>query len=236
MTRRNPGYARLARGYRALEFLAFGGDLERARFAHLDRLAPCRSILLLGEGDGRCVRRLAELAPGADIVCVDSSPEMIGRAARRLRGGPTEGRVRFICSDIGSFEPEPGAFDAVVTFFFLDCFDERGVASIVARMGPALRPGALWLFADFAVPAGGFARLRAQAWLRLLYTFFRWETGLGPRSLPPSEAILAAAGWRAGACLVLQSGLLRSAVFARTGVPATGAREASQGPVPTGSL
>jgi SAM-dependent methyltransferase len=209
------GFDRLSRCYRALEFAAFGRDLERARFEFLDRLASSRDVLLLGEGDGRCAARLASLAPVARIRCVDSSRTMIERASRRVAGSGAGHRVSFECSDALLLAPEPGSFDAVATFFFLDCFNEARVESIVARMGAALRPGAVWLFADFVVPARGIARLRACAWLRILYCFFRFATGLRASALPPSEEVLARAGWARIACRDFQRGMIRSAVYAR---------------------
>jgi SAM-dependent methyltransferase len=208
------GFDRLARPYRALEFLAFGRDLERARFAHLGLLAPCRDILLLGEGDGRCASRLAAIAPGARILCVDSSPAMIERASARM-AHPDAGRVTFLCADARSFAPGPGAFDAVATFFFLDCLDAPGAAELIARVGHGLRPGATWLFADFVLPPKGAARLRGRAWLAVLYAFFRLAAGLRVSALPPSEEILAREGWSRDSCTDFQGGLVRSAVYTR---------------------
>jgi predicted O-methyltransferase YrrM len=225
MSAARSGFDRMARAYRALEFAAFGRDLERARFSFLDRLASSRDILLLGEGDGRCAARLAVLAPGARIVCVDSSPGMIERASRRIGAG-AEARVTFRCADALSFAPDPGAFDAVATFFFLDCFGAGAVESMVARAGAGLRPGALWLFADFVLPPRGLARLRARAWLAVLYSFFRLGTGLGVSALPPSEAILERAGWSRVERRDFQCGFVRSAVYSRpspTAAPAASA-------------
>jgi SAM-dependent methyltransferase len=216
------GFDRLARCYRALEFIAFGGELERARFAYLDRLAGCRDILLLGEGDGRCAARLAGIAPRARILCIDSSPAMIKRAARRI-GAADAGRVTFLCEDATLFAPEPGRFDAVATLFFLDCFDDAAVDALVACISPSLRPGAPWLFADFAVPrCGAFARLRARAWLAVLYAFFRMGAGLRVSVLPASEEILGRAGWAEAEGREFQGGIIRSAVLRRapTGAPA----------------
>jgi SAM-dependent methyltransferase len=220
------GLDRLGRWYRALELLAFGGDLERARFMHLGRLADRSDILLLGEGDGRCAERLARLAPRARILCIDKSPGMIALASARIAGTPEAARVSFLCADALSYEPEPGRHDAVATLFFLDCFDAQGVAAILARVGSALQPDALWLIADFVVPPAGLARLRARAWLSLLYAFFRLETGISARELPPSEELLVRGGWSPVESADLQHGLVRSAVFARTLAP-TGARPAS---------
>lgn len=228
MTDSRTGFGRLARCYQALELLAFGRDLERARFEFLGRLAQSRDVLLLGEGDGRCARRLALLAPRARILCVDSSPGMIARASRRT-AGPQGARVTFLCADALSFDPGSRTFDAVATLFFLDCFDEPGVASIAERVGPALRPGALWLFADFALPPRGLPRLRARAWLAFLYLFFRWGAGLRVSTLPRSEEILGRAGWRLAACREFQGGMVRSAVF-HLPTRATGAQAASTSP------
>ena len=212
MSRANDGFGRMAPWYRALEFLAFGIDLERARFAYLGRLSGCSDILLLGEGDGRCAARLAKLAPQARILCVDSSPGMIESARCRVGDNP---RVSFACADARTLALEPGGFDAVTTLFLLDCFDAGDVATIVARVGAALRPGAPWLFADFVLPARGLARARARAWLRILYAFFRWETGLAVSSLPPSEEILGQAGWRVAESRHMQRWLVRSALLRR---------------------
>jgi ubiquinone/menaquinone biosynthesis C-methylase UbiE len=221
-----PGFDRLAPWYRAVEFLAFGRDLERARFQFLPRIAGATEILLLGEGDGRCAERLAGLAPRARITCVDSSPGMIRRAQARLAGHPAGDRVHFVCADVFAFEPGPRRFDAVATLFFLDCFDPSEVGALVPRVGSLLAPDAPWLFADFRVPPAGWARLRAQAWLAFLYAFFRWETSLRVSTLPPSEEILAAHGWAPAAGRDFQHGLLRSAVYERARGP-TAARAPS---------
>jgi len=209
------GFDRMARWYRALEFVAFGGDLERARLAFLEHLSDRRDILILGEGDGRCAARLLALAPGARITCVDSSRGMIERAEARTRQAGGGDRVSFTCADVRDFSPEAGRYDAVVTLFLLDCFSAEDVAWVVARVSAVLQPGSPWIFSDFTLPPRGIARIRARAWLALLYAFFRWETALAVSSLPPSEEILEQAGWRRTETRELQWGLLRSSVYRR---------------------
>jgi ubiquinone/menaquinone biosynthesis C-methylase UbiE len=215
MSRRDPGFDRMARWYRALEFLAFGGDLERARFEFLGRLRGCREILLLGEGDGRCAERVARLSPQARILCVDSSAGMVERASRRIAAAGAADRVRFRCADALAFEAGGERYDAVATLFFLDCLTDASVEALVARIGACLGPGAPWLVSDFNLPEGGLSRARARAWLGFLYACFRWETAIAARALPSTEAILARSGWVRSACRDRQGGLLRSAVFER---------------------
>ncbi len=205
----------LAHCYRALEVLAFGGDLERARFCLLDRLADRRSILVLGEGDGRALARLVTLAPQARIHCVDSSPALLARAKSRIADTPAAERVAFECADALTCEFAAGGYDAVVTLFFLDCFPAAQADGLVKRITAALQPNSTWLFADFVLPPRGLARWRAQVWLTVLYTFFRWSTGIQTRQLPPSESLIVAAGFSCEARAEFQWGLLRSALFRR---------------------
>lgn len=202
----------LARLYRALEFLAFGRDLERARFTFLPELAACRRILVLGEGDGRCLARLLTCAPQAQIDCLDLSAAMLARAAARIPTADRQ-RVQFTQADLLTDDLPGTGYDAIVTCFFLDCFTPAQVAALVARLLPRLTPEARWLWADFVQPPRGIARWRAQAWLAVLYTFFRWQTGLPVHELPPTEAILRAAGLAPTIQRDFQAGLLRTALF-----------------------
>ena len=207
-----PNFDGLARSYRALEFLAFGRDLERARFCLLGRLAGCRDILVLGEGDGRCLARLVRAAPLARIRCVDASGAMLARAAARLTDPADRARVTFEQGDALALDLPAGRHDAVVTLFFLDCLLPDQVERLVARVQGALRPGASWLWADFAVPAG-WRRGPARAALRLLYFFFRWQTGLPARELPPAEAMLGRAGFRREDAREFRGGFIRAALL-----------------------
>lgn len=190
------GFCRVARLYAPLEKLMFGGKLEEARFCHLPQLRDCRDILLLGEGDGRCLARLVKIAPRARLHCVDSSPAMLARALARLTHAE-RARVNLIQADVLQWSPPANAYDAVVTVYFLDCLTEAGVRQLVEKLRASLRPGARWVWADFVLPARGPARWRAQIWLRAMYGFFRHSARLAACELPPTEQIFHAAGWRA---------------------------------------
>ena len=219
-------FNRLARVYRALEFIAFGRDLERVRFAHVDRLRDCESILILGDGDGRFLARLLETSRAKRIHSIDASSAMLAAAAARISESDRS-RVTFTCGDALACDFTPPAprvavatsaasragYDAVVTLFFLDCFSTPQVETLVSRIRPHLEPGARWLFGDFVTPERGWRRLRARLWLSILYTFFRWETGLRVNALPHSEAVLERAGFRPESSRTLQHGLLRATLY-----------------------
>jgi len=212
MTSREKTFDRLARPYRMLEWIAFGPLLENARFRHLDQLRDCKRILLLGDGDGRVLARVLEIAPDALIDSLDLSEGMLVRASRRL-SAEDRARVRFHHKDALTEDYPAATYDAVVTFFFLDCFTDAQVAALIARIKPALIPGAKWLFADFAEPERGWRRWRAKGWLWVMYLFFQWQTGFAARRLPDSEGSLLQAGFERLETTLFQHGFVRSAVF-----------------------
>jgi ubiquinone/menaquinone biosynthesis C-methylase UbiE len=206
----------LARVYHALEWLAFGRALERTRFSLMEELRGCADILLLGDGDGRGLARLARVAPGARLHYLDASPAMLVRAEARLAAGDRH-RVTFTCANALDHAFPERSYDAVVTLFFLDVFTPEQVRALVARVQPSLRPGARWLYADFVLPPRGPPRWRASAWLRIMYTFFCWQTRMVARALPPTEKIFHAAGWRVSAARDFSGVFARSVLFSQPG-------------------
>jgi ubiquinone/menaquinone biosynthesis C-methylase UbiE len=209
-----------------LEFVALGGSLERARFVWLDALAGATSVLVLGEGDGRCLARLVRIAPAARIHCVDASRAMLATAGARLASSDHSAHVRFTHADARDLAFAPGTYDAIVTLFFLDCFTAGELEHLVPRLAGALRPGGHWLYADFAEPAGRLARWRARTWLAVLYAFFRWQTGLRVRRLPPAERLLERNGLVPRRSRDFQGGMLRSVLFERRAIAASAAAPA----------
>jgi len=181
---------KLARWYRWIEYAAFGRALEKRRFAFLPRLASARRLLIPGEGDGRTLAHLLELAPCARIDVVEVSPEMIALAQRRTHSD----RVTFLCRDARTAVWPPGHYDGIVTNFFLDCFGEDDARQLIRQLANALAPDGIWLVGEFAVPETGWRRVHAQCWIQVMYRFFGVTTGLRARSLPPIGRLMREAG------------------------------------------
>jgi ubiquinone/menaquinone biosynthesis C-methylase UbiE len=202
----------IAGAYRWLEYAAFGSTLERARFDFLDRAQAANRILILGEGDGRFLARLLQFNPHASIVVVESSARMIHLARRRTP--PAElSRVQFHQLDAAA-EPLPaGPFDLAVTHFFLDVFDCREAAAMIAKISAALAPGACWLVSEFQQPAHGVRQLHARVWLRTMYTFFAAATALRTSKLPPYRDLLQRAGFTEIEYRERRLGLIRSQLW-----------------------
>jgi ubiquinone/menaquinone biosynthesis C-methylase UbiE len=207
------GFDRVAGVYRWLETIALGRTLQRAREAHLPHLRAAREVLVIGDGDGRGLAALVRAAPHARVTSVDASPRMLGLARQRVRAAGASSRVSFVCADARLLAWPPCRYDAIVTMFVLDCFTDEDVARLVASLGRSLRPGGVWLFADFALPTRGWRRWHARLWVSGLYAFFRWRTGIAARTLPSSEAWLTAQGLRAEAVTAYRAGLIRSVAY-----------------------
>lgn len=202
----------LAGWYRWIEYAAFGRALERRRFAFLPRLAGAWRILVLGEGDGRTAARLLVVAPNAEIDVLEFSPEMIALAKQRTGNSP---RVTFRCANaLTECWPE-NHYDAIITNFFLDCFTTTEVRNLIRRLTSVLKPGGIWLIAEFDIPADGWRRIHAHLWIWTMYRFFGITTGLRARELPEIEKPLREAGMTRMEQQQERAGLMISEVWRR---------------------
>lgn len=84
-------FDRIAPHYQWLEVLFAGRTLQSCRTAWLDDevISGCRSVLIIGEGDGRFLAECATRLPEAEILCVDGSAGMLEAARQRLASVPS---------------------------------------------------------------------------------------------------------------------------------------------------
>lgn len=190
------GYNRLSSVYAWLEHLAFANTLMRARLSLLPELKSAKEILILGEGDGRFLRQAVSYLAEARFVVLEQSPNMIALAKQRFSSAELE-RIQFIECDIqtGKEQLKPG-FDAIITCFFLDMFNATGICNILETFSPYLKDAGYWYYVDFAETGKGVNRLYQQAYLRLMYWFFAWQTGLETQKLVNPHSLFEALGFR----------------------------------------
>ncbi|MBL4574939.1 MAG: class I SAM-dependent methyltransferase [Opitutaceae bacterium] len=216
MTRPLKTFGRLTRLYQLLEVLAFGNSLAKARFAFLPDLSHCRKILILGEGDGRFLLQLHKQNPTATIECIDLSAKMLAKAKERLHthGNPeTLANLHFRQADIRDIILPENTYDAIITLFFLDCFNQDSSEKIISKMAPSLQSGGHWYWADFRQPAKGWRAFRARIWLAMLYQFFRWQTNIEATHIVPTESILKQNKLILLKSINRQAGLIRTTLF-----------------------
>lgn len=200
-------FDRLAPHYDWMEAILAGQRLQRVRTAWMESLAGRRRILSVGEGHGRFAAACTQRFPSAELTCVEASAAMVARAKRRVGAGKN---VRWAVDDFLAWQPPAEKFDAIVTCFFLDCFSPRELEVVVAKLAGLAADDAVWLVADFALPAAGWRRRRAMAIHMLMYTFFRWMVKLPARRLTPPDALLHAQGFGLSGRRDHEWGLLRA--------------------------
>jgi tRNA (cmo5U34)-methyltransferase len=105
-----------------------------------------RRLLELGTGTGETARRVLERHPGAALVGVDSSPEMLERAASVLPGAD------LVLGQLEDSLPD-GPFDLIFSCLAVHHLDGAGKADLFTRAREALvAPGGRLVIGDLVVP------------------------------------------------------------------------------------
>jgi tRNA threonylcarbamoyl adenosine modification protein (Sua5/YciO/YrdC/YwlC family) len=108
-----------------------------------------RRVLELGTGTGETARRLLDAHPGASLVGIDRSPDMLGAARQRL--GPE--RAELVVARLEDELP-PGPFDLVASALCVHHLRGAEKRDLFRRVRSALGPsGGRFVLADVVVPA-----------------------------------------------------------------------------------
>ena len=120
-------------------------DRLQDQVAEAGRDVAAARVLDLGTGTGETAKRVLAHHPGAQLVGVDVSAEMLEHARRALPG------AQLIVRRLE--EPLPdGPFDLVVSALAIHHVDGQGKADLFRRVAAVLRPGGRFVFADVVVP------------------------------------------------------------------------------------
>jgi ubiquinone/menaquinone biosynthesis C-methylase UbiE len=215
-----PNFDRIAAIYQLGEYLSLGPLLQRTRLRLLDQLNHPRHALVLGDGDGRFLEQLLLRYPQCTALAVDTSAVMLDKLRHRCLRSVPLASTRLTTLQRSALEldrpPDPlQKPDLVVTHFFLDCFSQPDVDTLVARVASQLAPGALWLVSDFALPTSALLRPFARLYIASLYAAFRLLTGLRVRHLPDPQPALSRNGMRRITRSTLLGGLLYTELWQR---------------------
>lgn len=182
-----PGFDRIANFYDRLARLVYGQAIVKAQCHFLSQIPPGSSVLIIGGGTGWILEKIIQTASPGYICYLEASEEMIALAkAFALENLPHDlTRIDF---KLGTQEKlkELGAFDAVITFFFLDMFQGKRLGQVMKRLREKMNPGAIWLFADFHHPTNKFRPI-ANLLIWTMYRFFRIVAGIEAEALPDFE-------------------------------------------------
>lgn len=161
-------------------YLRFGSERARPFFDLLARVhAGCPGYVVdLGCGPGNLTAMLTDRWPGAQVVGVDSSAEMIA-AARAEHGAAAEG-LAFVHADMTAWQPSRQV-DVFTCNAALQWVPDQ--ATLLTTWAARLAPGG-WL--AFQVP--GNAGQPSQQILAELINSARWQPLLGDIQLPSQSA------------------------------------------------
>jgi trans-aconitate 2-methyltransferase len=151
------------------QYAADGDERSRAFFELLARVrvdAPA-DVVDLGCGPGALTAALSQRWPQAQVVGVDSSPDMVAAAAAHA----APGRLEFVRGDVATWSPA-GEVDVVVANAVLHWIPDH--VALLARFASWLRPGGALAFQvpdNFGEPS--------HTLLRDLRMSPRWRSQLG---------------------------------------------------------
>ncbi len=137
--------------------MSFGQD-PRWRRALVNAVDPRPGMRILDVATGTGMVAFALAARGADVVGLDQSEAMLGRAQSRLeRSPPAGGRLSFVLGEAEALPFADGEFDALSFTYLLRYVEDR--AATMRELARVVTPGGRIAMVEFGVPAD--PRLRA---------------------------------------------------------------------------
>lgn len=172
--------------YDGLASLVFGGAIRRAQVQLLPALRDTRRALIIGGGTGWFLLELLDRTDVEHVLYVEKSEIMLdkSRALLEARAPQWASRVEFRLGTDESVTAQDGAFDLLVTNFFLDLFNDTNCAHMIEKLAAILSAGGRWLFVDFHTPEGGWQRTASDALYTVMYGFFALTSHIESRRPP----------------------------------------------------
>ncbi len=177
-------YNSIAFCYHILVKAVFGQALIKAQEKYISSLPDSGTILIIGGGRGDVLIPIREQKPLLRIDYVDQSEKMI-KIAQKVNESEA---VNFIIGDELSIPNK--SYDAIITFFFLDLFEENRRTKVINSLQQQLKKGGIWLVADFNQPANWWQRLIEKA----MFFFLKKTTKIESSRLADYRNILSNQG------------------------------------------
>ncbi len=177
--------------YDGLASLVFFGQLKRAQLSLLPRLQGVKNVLVIGGGTGWFLLELLRAVRPARVLYLEKSSKMLSYSRDLIRREAPDqlANVDFRLGTEDSLEDGDGAFDLIVTNFFLDLFSTENSAAVAKSLSMRFARDGKWLFTDFQLPARGLLRLYAHVLFKVMFTFFNIFSRMESRRPPDWDRI-----------------------------------------------
>ncbi|QDU53505.1 Methyltransferase domain protein [Gimesia panareensis] len=191
-------FNRVAPYFEPLEKIVFRNQMQLCRTAYLSDLPSLRKVAVIGEGDGRFLLDILKQTQCPKVHYIDSSQVMLELAQSRIRQQLPEAlsRVHFYLCDLANDDMPDDQYDLIATNFFLDVFNEPTLKATVSKIARSCSKNAIWLYADFQVSGGKLKQLRALAWLKTMYLFFKLAARIQAPTLIDPASLLETHGFQ----------------------------------------
>ncbi|WP_183563280.1 class I SAM-dependent methyltransferase [Mucilaginibacter sp. SP1R1] len=176
--------------YDPLSRLVYGRELINAQLYLLQHIKPNSSILIVGGGTGWILDELTKLHPsGLRITYVEVAAGMMALSQKRNTGNNL---VIYINDAIEHVNLSNDDFDVVITPFLFDNFTEQTLSTVFTHIHKLLKPGCLWLNADFQLTGKWWQ----QFLLKSMFVFFKVICGIEASKLPAIEVYFTQNGYK----------------------------------------
>jgi ubiquinone/menaquinone biosynthesis C-methylase UbiE len=195
--------------YDSLSRLVFGKAIINAQVYLLQHIPARSNILIVGGGTGWILDELTARHPaGLTITYVEVSAKMMAISTTRNIGA---NNLTFINSAIEHVVLQPD-FDVVITPFLFDNFNETTAQKVFDHLNSALKPEALWLYADFE-PTG---KLWQNILLKTMLSFFKILCGVEASRLPDTKHFFAEQCYKSVNSRTFFGDFIKATVYSRS--------------------
>ena len=155
--------------------IVFFGAIKRSQKRLLEIAPPQGQVLIIGGGTGWIIPLVLEGAHVSRLYYVEDSAKMLLMAKNNCPSNVVDS-VEFILGN--EFSLPDKKFDCIITNFFLDCFDEPRLASVMAALNNHLSDEGRWYFVDFEIGQKWYKKFWQVPLIHLMIGFFRLTVGL----------------------------------------------------------
>ncbi len=168
-------YNKAAWFYEEVSNLYSTGRIRKAKAAQVPLMEPGQRVLYLGVGTGEDAVLAAQ--KGVQVTCVDLSSSMIKRVRQKM---DTAGVSAECIVGDATKHCRWEHYDVVATNFFLNCFREPMMRSMLGHATRLIKPGGRLMIADVALAQGNWlSKAFNIGYLKMGMLSF-WMLGLVP--------------------------------------------------------
>ncbi len=161
--------------YDFLAKIIFGKNIQSAQTHFLNHIPDNANILILGGGSGQILKEIFSCNINCQILYVEKSKKMLALSKKQLTNRQLEKVIFTHKVDSTSNQN----FEVIITNFFLDVFEKKGLENIMKLLRGLLSEEGIWLFTDFQYQNIWWQKIL----LKLMFAFFRLFASLESNQL-----------------------------------------------------